>query len=83
MKSGLAKVGGNRKLYRKLLSKFRRNHTSVADDIKNALEKDDLETATRLAHTIKGLAGNIGAQELHLAAVDLEDSPQTGIGPKT
>jgi polar amino acid transport system substrate-binding protein len=72
VKSGLDKVGGNRKLYRKLLSKFRRNYPSVADDIKYAMEKDDSKTATRLAHTIKGLAGNIGAQDLHLAAMDLE-----------
>ena len=72
IKSGLAKVSGNGKLYRKLLSKFRRNHKTVADDIKTALEKDDSETATRLTHTIKGLAGNIGAQDLHFAAVDME-----------
>jgi len=72
VKSGLTKVGGNRKLYRKLLSKFRRNYTSVADDIRYALGKDDPESATRLAHTIKGLAGNLGAQDLYLAAMDLE-----------
>jgi CheY-like chemotaxis protein/HPt (histidine-containing phosphotransfer) domain-containing protein len=72
VKSGLAKVGGNRKLYRKLLNKFHRNHAHVAYDIKNALDMDDLETATGLAHTIKGLAGNIGAKELYLIAVDLE-----------
>ena len=71
-KSGLARVGGNRKLYRKLLSKFRRNYTKVADDIRNALAQDDPETATRLAHTIKGLAGSIGARDLHLAAEDME-----------
>jgi len=72
VKSGLAKAGGNRKLYRKLLSKFRRNHADDASDIKKALEMDDLETATRLAHTVKGVSGNIGAQDLYLAAVDLE-----------
>ena len=72
VKSGLTKVGGNRKLYRKLLSKFRRNHSNVAKNIGKALDEDDPETATRLAHTIKGVAGNIGAQDLHLAAGDLE-----------
>jgi HPt (histidine-containing phosphotransfer) domain-containing protein len=72
VKSGLTKVGGNWKLYRKLLGKFRQNYEAVADDIRNALEKDDPETATRLVHTIKGLAGNIGGQDLHLSAVDLE-----------
>ena len=72
VKSGLTRVGGNRKLYRKLLIKFRRNHAGVADDIKKALEMNNPETANRLAHTIKGLAGNIGAKDLHLAATDLE-----------
>ncbi len=37
-----------------------------------ALFMDEPETATRLAHTVKGVAGNIGAQDLHLAAADLE-----------
>ena len=72
VKSGLARVGGNRMLYRKLLSKFRRNYEPIADDIRNAVEKDDSETATRMAHTVKGLAGNLGAQDLHRAALNLE-----------
>jgi polar amino acid transport system substrate-binding protein len=72
VKSGLTKVGGNRKLYRKLLSKFRGNHADVAKDIRKALDMDDPETATRLAHTVKGVAGNIGAQDLHLTAADLD-----------
>ena len=73
VKSGLAKVGGNRKLYRKLLGKFSRNYTSVTDDIRKALGENDPETAIRLTHTIKGLAGNLGARDLHRAAVDLEE----------
>ncbi len=72
VKPGLIKAGGNRKLYRKLLSKFRRNHSDVANGIRNALDMDDPDTATRLAHTIKGVAGNIGARNLYLAATDLE-----------
>ena len=72
VRSGLKKVDGNQKLYRKLLAKFRRNYNSVADDIRNALEKNDQETATRLVHTVKGLAGNLGANDLQRAAVDLE-----------
>jgi signal transduction histidine kinase/CheY-like chemotaxis protein len=71
VKSGLTRVGGNKKLYRKLLSKFRRNHFDVAKDIRNALDNDDPETASRFAHTVKGVAGNIGAQDLHLAAAEL------------
>jgi signal transduction histidine kinase/CheY-like chemotaxis protein len=72
VKTGLNKVDGNQKLYRKLLVKFRRNYETVADDIRNALEVDDPETATRLAHTIKGLAGNLGAEDLYREAAYLE-----------
>jgi len=72
VQSGLRRVGDNTKLYRKLLSKFRGNHSDVAHDIGSALNDDDPETATRLAHTVKGVAGNIGAQDLHLAAANLE-----------
>jgi HPt (histidine-containing phosphotransfer) domain-containing protein len=72
VKSGLTKVGGNRKLYRKLLRKFRRNHADDANDMRKALDKDDTGTATRLAHTMKGLAGNLGAHDLHMASANLE-----------
>ncbi len=72
VKSSLTKVGGNRKLYRKLLRKFRRNHADDANDIRNALDKDDTGTATHLAHTMKGLAGNLGAHDLHMASANLE-----------
>ena len=37
--------------------------TTVAD-IKAALESDDFETAQRIAHTLKGLAGLISADAL-------------------
>jgi PAS domain S-box-containing protein len=72
MKSGLTKVGGNRELYQKLLRKFRRNHADDANDMRKALDKDDTGTATRLAHTMKGLAGNLGAHDLHMASANLE-----------
>ena len=70
--TGLSRVGGNKKLYRNLLYKFSQNQGGALDDIKAALEQDDLELAERLAHTIKGVSGNIGAMDLHAAARDLE-----------
>jgi signal transduction histidine kinase/DNA-binding response OmpR family regulator/HPt (histidine-containing phosphotransfer) domain-containing protein/HAMP domain-containing protein len=76
--SGLAKVGGNWRFYRKLLGKFARSYTSATDDIRYSIKNAEIETATRLVHTIKGLAGNIGAHELHIAAVDLEYALRNG-----
>ncbi|MBT4638835.1 MAG: transporter substrate-binding domain-containing protein, partial [Deltaproteobacteria bacterium] len=70
--TGLSRVGGNQKLYRNLLRKFCKNQVNSIDDITTALESGNVELATRLAHTIKGVSGNIGAMELHVAARDLE-----------
>ena len=70
--TGLSRVGGNQKLYRNLLSKFRKNQGTSIVEMTTALENGDIELATRLAHTIKGVSGNIGAMELHVAARDLE-----------
>ena len=70
--TGLSRMGGNTKLYRNLLQKFSKNQGTVLDEIKAALEQNDIELAERLAHTIKGVSGNIGAMELHSAAQDLE-----------
>jgi PAS domain S-box-containing protein len=72
IRSGLTRVGGNKKLYLQLLCKFHRNYADVVNEINNALDMDDSQTATRLAHTVKGVAGNLGAHDLHLFAADLE-----------
>ncbi len=70
--TGLSRVGGNFKLYRSILKKFSQNQSTTVDDIKIALETGDMELAERLAHTIKGVAGNIGAADLQEAAKHLE-----------
>jgi len=75
-KTGLERVGGNEKLYRNLLKKFAKNQGNSTEEIKKALEDDDIELAKRLAHTIKGVAGNIGATHLEAAARDLESGIQ-------
>ncbi len=78
VKSGIAAVGGNARLYRDILIKFFRDYSDATQQIKNALEKGDIEMAQRFAHTIKGVSGSIGALELHKSARGLEASIQHG-----
>ena len=78
IEKGLKTVMGNEKLYRKLLSKFLENNGNVVAEIKETLKADDKETAARLAHTVKGVAGNLGAQELFPVAADLEKAIKQG-----
>lgn len=70
--NGLRRTLGNRRLYLSLLRKFAAGQKNTAAGIRSALETGDVNTAEILAHTVKGLAGNIGAVEIHKLAADLE-----------
>jgi len=72
--SGLKKVGGNKRLYAKLLSEFVRDYKDVPEKIKNLLEKKDIETAGRISHTMKGLTGTLGAGDLQSRFTELESA---------
>jgi PAS domain S-box-containing protein len=69
---GLQRVGGNRSLYTRLLRQFVDQQSSTVADVTSALIAGDTELASRLAHTLKGVAGNIGARAVQMAAGELE-----------
>ena len=73
VQSGLVRVGGNAKLFEKILFDFSRHNRNTMSKIRQNLDVDDMESAHRIAHTLKGVAGNIGAMELHEAAAGLAD----------
>ncbi|WP_459927281.1 Hpt domain-containing protein [Desulfosporosinus burensis] len=75
---GLARVGGNQKLYKKLLLQFRASNVDTLDNINTALSKGDYTTAGRLAHTVKGVAANIGADQLAAVSSELETALKQG-----
>ncbi|MBV2131412.1 response regulator [Pseudomonas sp. MAP12] len=68
----LQRLDGNRALLRKLLGRFCESQGDVVTRIRQARQAGEAETAVRIAHTLKGLAGNIGAQALALSAAALE-----------
>ncbi|MEI6680830.1 MAG: response regulator, partial [Mariniphaga sp.] len=72
LEGAMARVGGSAKLLRKLVVRFVETQELVMDRIKAAMEASDTNTAIREAHTVKGLAGNIGAGELANAAALVE-----------
>ena len=76
--SGLGRVAGNRQLYTKLLCKFKDGQENAVDQIKAALQVGDVETAARLAHTVKGVSGNLGGDNLYQAASELEKAIKEG-----
>jgi len=72
IKDGLKRVGGSFRLYRDLLIKFAAKHGDAGLQISDALHIGDRSTAERIAHTVKGVAGNIGIKPVQFAAEKLE-----------
>jgi len=70
--AGLARLMGNKRLYRKLLLDFGANYGRVANEIRETLATKDLKQAHSLVHNLKGLAGNLEATDLQAAAVAME-----------
>ncbi len=69
---GLRRVLGKKSLYLSMLRKFTLGQKTVVDQIIQALEADDQTQAERLAHTLKGVAGNIGAVTIQEVSASLE-----------
>jgi two-component system sensor histidine kinase/response regulator len=75
---GLARVAGNARLYRSLLAQFAERQGDAAGAVAQALARGDRDAATLAAHTVKGVAGNLGMRRLHAAAETLERALRAG-----
>jgi signal transduction histidine kinase/CheY-like chemotaxis protein/HAMP domain-containing protein len=78
VEKGLSILGGNIKLYRKLLLRLQEDFSDSAQKIKDHLDKNNTEEAEIVAHTVKGVAANLGALELSEVGATLEDSIRNG-----
>ncbi|NTV13896.1 MAG: response regulator [Desulfobulbaceae bacterium] len=78
MANGLRRVLGKKSLYLSMLRKFVAGQKSTPAEILKALADKEWETAERLAHTLKGVYGNIGATALQHQAEDLEAAIKAG-----
>jgi HPt (histidine-containing phosphotransfer) domain-containing protein len=72
VEDGLRRVGGNGKLYRSILRKFAESQAGVLREIGAGYGTLPSTEMARLAHTLKGVAGNIGAKSLQGAAREVE-----------
>jgi len=72
--AGLRRAMGREDRYLELLANFAAEHQNAPTRIETAMANGRLEEAERIAHTLKGLAGTIGAHALCDAAFMLEES---------
>ena len=74
VKESVRRMGGNIALYRVLLDKFRTKERNAVGGIREALAAGDHATSERLAHTLRGSAGTLGAKSLQELCTTLESS---------
>ncbi len=76
---GLAQAGGRPALYHRLLQQFVADQAGAGARIEAAIQAKRWEEAIRAAHTLKGVAAQIGAQMLHEQAARLEQALQAQV----
>ncbi len=69
---GLMMVGRIPSLYIKMLGRFLDNNLRTEYKLRAALKAGDLKTARHMVHSLKGVAGTVGAGELFDSAENLE-----------
>ena len=68
----LEQLGGSIKLYGTVVKGFWEKYSHVDQMIQDLIDQGSMEEARRLAHSIKGLCGNLGATKLRERALELE-----------
>jgi len=69
---GLQRFSNNHAAYHKSLLKFVQNQTTFIETFRQSLQQEHHEEASRMIHTLKGLAGTISADEIFETASSLE-----------
>ena len=76
--ASVRRIGGNVSLYFSLLDQFRVKQRNFATSVRETLAAKDPDTAERLAHTLRGIAGTLGAETLQDLAALLESCIKKG-----
>ena len=72
IEASLKRLGGNRAMYVKLLRNFAETQAGTVGRVRRALSRGDREEARGLLHALKGVAGNLGADEVFDKSQSLE-----------
>lgn len=62
---GLRRVAGNGELLEKIWRRFKKEHAGDIRKLRIAIENNQRDEERRLIHTLKGVTGNIGAEQLY------------------
>ncbi len=72
--AGLRRCGGNDHLYRELLDQFRASYATAAERTRRMCSDGAFVEAQALVHTVKGVAANLGMEDVAASADALEQA---------
>jgi two-component system sensor histidine kinase/response regulator len=75
---GMKRVLGKTPLYLSMLRKYMTSQQNTSVELRAALDADDQAKAERIAHSAKGVSGNIGASGLQQMAAEIEKMVKEG-----
>lgn len=74
----LGQLGGKKTLYLRLLGMFNDAHTEDANKIIAAANAEDWTQVQEVNHALKGVAGNLAANDLYQLCVDIDAKMKGG-----
>ncbi|HAU58233.1 MAG TPA: diguanylate cyclase, partial [Comamonadaceae bacterium] len=77
-RAGLTTTMHNEKLYRSLLTKFHAGQVRFVETFRAAQAQGEASAPERVAHTLKSVAGSVGARGVQAAAAELERACRAG-----
>ncbi len=75
---GLSRMVGKKPLYLAMLRRYSAGQRAVPAQVRAALGEGDTTSAERLAHTLKGVSGNVGAVMIEKLAAAVEHALREG-----
>ncbi len=79
LKQGLARIGGNIKLYEEVLIQFKEDMKTCNMLMTKYMRNQDYDQAYKLVHKVKGCSGNIAATNLFRSSTTLMNAVNDGI----
>lgn len=77
----LMRIGGE-KLLRRIIDLYTHEAITRLDATLGAVATEDAAAAEAAAHSLKSMAGNVGALQVHAACVIIEEHARHGVGPE-
>lgn len=83
VRQGIRRIGGKKEAYHKQLHRFREHYADAAEKLCLLLTESGLQQARDYCHTLKGVAGNIGANHLFELVSAIDAQLKQGKQPET